>query len=321
LARAPPETVSPTGAYWLEADALGYTFSKAEEAALSMSHSLRRIVLAGSLGLLGIATAGAQGPVKEYLALGDSISFGFNPFTPLGYLPDYQGYPQFVSAALKLNLANASCPGETSTTFFNVFAPDLGCHEYRAASLPLFVTYSGLTQSQADYAVSFLRANPKTRLVTITIGGNDLGLLEDTCDAEFTSPTAIAECEIKGLAPVYAAFARNLIAIYEAIRFKAGYQGPIVAVNYASPDYSNALDTDSLAGLNAIMLGVTAAFGGKVADVFSAFQEASVAGGGLPCATNVGLALPNPGIPLTCNVHPTVAGQQLIAQLVLKALK
>ena len=78
------------------------------------------------------------------------------------------------------------------------------------------------------------------------------------------------------------------------------------------------------AGLDAILLGVTGAFGGRVADAFSAFQQASVLGGGLPCALNVGLALPNPGSPgspLTCNPHPTVAGQQLIAQLVLNALK
>jgi lysophospholipase L1-like esterase len=278
-------------------------------------------LLACSLALVGIATARAEGPAKAYLALGDSVSFGFNPFVALGDLPDYHGYPQFVSASVKLNLANASCVGETSTSFFEVTAPDLGCHEWRAAELPLFVTYSGLSQSQADYAVSFLRANPKTRLVTITIGGNDLGLLQFTCEAEFTSFTDIADCEIKGLTAVYANFARNLIAIYQALRFKAHYQGPIVATNYFSPDYNNALDTESLAGLNAITLGVTAAFRGSVADAFSAFQQASVAGGGLPCAPNVGLALANPGTPLTCNPHPTIAGQQLMAHLVLEALK
>lgn len=47
---------------------------------------------------------------------------------------------------------------------------------------------NSLTQSQLSYAISFLRANPKTRLVTITIGGDDLGLLQDICTAEFTLP-------------------------------------------------------------------------------------------------------------------------------------
>ncbi len=280
-----------------------------------MSNRFRTILFAGIFALLGIARA--EGQPKSYLALGDSVPFGFNPFITLGDLPDYHGYPQFVSGSLNLNLANASCVGETSTSFFDVTAPDLGCHEWRAAGAPLFVTYKRLTQSQADYAVSFLRANPKTGLVTITIGGNDLGLLQATCAA--TSPTDIASCELQGLGAVYAKFAENLIAIYGAIRFRANYEGPIVAVNYFSPDYNNALETGALAGLNSIILSVTAAFGGKVADAFSTFQQASIPGGGLPCAPNVGLALTNPGG--TCNPHPTVLGQQLMAQLVLNALK
>lgn len=283
-----------------------------------MSHQFRKVLLVSVFALLAIVSANGQG--RPYLALGDSVPFGFNPYDPLGDLPDYHGYPQFVSASLNLNLANASCVGETSTSYFDVTAPDLGCHEWRAGGLPLWVTYTGLTQSQADYAVSFLRANPRTRLVTITIGGNDLGLLQFTCQAEFTSLADITACELKGLPTVYAKFAENLIAIYLSIRLEAHYEGHIVVANYFSPDYNNALETESLAGLNAITLGVTAAFGGKVADVFSAFQQASVAGGGLPCAPNVGLALPSPTLPGACDPHPTTKGHQLIAQLVLNAL-
>ena len=58
---------------------------------------------------------------------------------------------------------------------------------------------------------------------------------------------------------------------------------------------------------------------GEVVDAFSAFQQASVVGGGLPC--NVGLAFMNPSIPGACDEHPTVAGQHLIANLVAQALK
>jgi len=202
-----------------------------------VSYHFRNVLFTNSVALLWIATASAQSPAQPYLALGDSVSFGFNPNVTEGDLLDYHGYPQFVSASLNLNLANASCPGETSTSFFDVTAPDLGCHEWRMAGAPLFVTYTSLTESQEDYAVSFLRANPKTKLVTITIGGNDLGLLQATCEMEFTSATAVSECELKGLAAVYARFAGNLISLYSAIRFKADYQGPIVAANYASPDY------------------------------------------------------------------------------------
>src|ERR1700720_564239 len=96
------------------------------------------VLLASVLMLVGIGTARAQKPNKPYLALGDSIPLGFNPLVPLGDLLDYHGYPEYVSQFLPLDLANASCPGETSSSFLNVAAPDRGCHEWRAAGLPLF---------------------------------------------------------------------------------------------------------------------------------------------------------------------------------------
>jgi hypothetical protein len=177
---------------------------------------------------VGIGTAAAQGPVNHYLALGDSIPFGFNPLVPLGDLLDYHGYPQYVTLSLPLDLANASCPGETSSSFLDVTAPDEGCHEWRAASGPLFVTYSDLAQSQLNYTISFLRANPRTRLVTITIGGDDLLLLQDTCAAQSTDPAVITSCELAGLGKVLATFAKNLTAIYVGIRIAGHYEGPIV---------------------------------------------------------------------------------------------
>lgn len=268
----------------------------------------------------GIGTAAAQHP-KLYLALGDSIPFGYNPTVALGDLPDYHGYPQYVSGLLRLALTNASCPGQTSGSFLNVAAPDNGCNEWRAFGLPLFVTYSSLAQSQLDYAVSFLRDNPKTSLVTITIGGDDLLLLEHECTAQNTTPAAIESCVLAGLGDVLLAFAKNLTAIYLAIRIDARYEGPIVAANYFSSDYANAIETTSLSELNEITLGLTTLFGGRVADAFSAFERASTSSSGLPCAPDVGLAFPNPSAPGGCDVHPTLLGQQLIAKLVLQALE
>ena len=149
------------------------------------------------------------------------------------------------------------------------------------------------------------------------LGGDDLLLLKQAC-ATKANPAA---CELEGLGNVLADYARNLTEIYLAIRFGARYEGPIVAANYFSPDYTSALDDIAIASLNAVTLSVSAAFGGKIADVFSAFQAASVAGGGLPCSPAVGLAFPNPAPPGGCNVHPTVAGQKLIANWVVDALK
>ena len=287
-----------------------------------MSYQVKKALLVTVLILCGIGTAAAQS--KPYLALGDSIPFGFNPLIPLNtpnLLSFYYGYPQAVAQAdPALSLANASCPGETSNSFINPAAPDDGCHEWRAA-LPLFVTYSSAAQSQIAYAVSFLRANPTTSLVTLTIGGDDLLLLENTCAASSADPAIIQNCELSGLGKVLANYAKNLTEIYLAIRITAHYRGPIVAVNYFSPDYHNVLETISLIELNGITQALTSAFGGKVADAFSAFQAASVVGGGLPCAPNVGLAFPNPPPFTGCNVHPTKLGQQLMGNLVLQTLK
>jgi GDSL-like Lipase/Acylhydrolase family len=294
-------------------------FRATKEEITAMPHQARRTLFVAVLVLLGIGTAAAQESGKHYLALGDSIPFGYNPSIPLttpDLLSFYHGYPQFVSESAPLDLANASCPGETSSSFLDVAAPDNGCHEWRSA-LPLFVGYNSPFESQLKYAISFLRANPHTSLVTITVGGDDLLLLEQKCVAQSIDPAVIESCELAGLPKVLATFARNLTAIYLAIRIEGHYEGRIVAADYFSPDYGNALETGSLIKLNAITLGLTAVFGGRVADVFSAFQTASLAGGGLPCAAGVGLAFPN--FSGGCDVHPTPLGQQLIAKLVLEA--
>jgi len=278
---------------------------------------IKRAPTCSLLFLLVLAGDLANAQVNPYLALGDSIPFGLNPTVPIGDILDYHGYPQFVASALNFSLANAACPAETSASFINITAPDGGCHLYRASNGPMFVQYSSLNQSQLRFAVAFLRANPSTHLVTITIGGDDLLLLKDACSSQ-RNP---AGCELQGLAKVLGEYARNLTQIYLAIRFEGRDRGPIVAANYFSPDYNNRLDDLAVVSLNAVTLNVTSAFGGKVADVFSAFQAASVAGGGLPCSPAVGLVFPNPTPPGGCNVHPTVAGHQLIANLVINALK
>jgi lysophospholipase L1-like esterase len=281
---------------------------------------MKRVSLLLVLICLAVGSAAAQDPA--YVALGDSIPFGYNPTVPLttpNLLNNYHGYPQYVSEGLRnLTLTNASCPGQTSSSFLKVNGPDNGCNEWRA-NLPLFVAYSSLQQSQLNYAISFLVAHPNTRLLTITIGGDDLLLLSDVCTAQNPgNPAGIESCVLAGLGDVLVTYAKNLTAIYLAIRFQGHYKGPIVAVNYPSPDYTNAIETTALAELNEVTQGLTTLFGGRVADTFSAFAEKSAAYGGLPCADQVGLLFSvAPGV---CDVHPTVLGQQLMGKLVLGAL-
>lgn len=143
----------------------------------------------------------------RYLALGDSIPFGFN----LAFVPDLtrlHGYPEFVSDSVHRNLANASCPGETSGSFLSLSELDLGCKGYRSA-YPLFVSYHG---TQLDYAVQYLKSNPNPRLVTINIGGNDLGLLQISCKGD-------PECALAGLPAVLAKYGANLKRLRSSAAF------------------------------------------------------------------------------------------------------
>jgi hypothetical protein len=233
----------------------------------------------------GTAVAQDRAPFLKhrapYLALGDSVPFGYNPFltrlaeaeiplpltTPVpDLLLSYNGYPEDVSELLELDLANASCPGQTSNSFL-AFVPallDNGCELWRMSGLPLFVTYtSSPWQTQEEYATSFLMAHRDTRLVTITIGGDDLLLLRGTT-CQGLSSTQLQQCVASYILNT---FTTNLTEIYTAIR-STGYDGAIVAVNYASPDYTNADETEAVTALNLTILTVTESFRGKVADAF-----------------------------------------------------
>jgi lysophospholipase L1-like esterase len=240
-----------------------------------------------------------------YLALGDSLAFGYTPLVPLGDLTDYHGYPQLVAQQLTLNLANSSCFGETSGHFLNLAAPDLGCAQWRA-SLPLFVSYSG---TQMNYAENYLSTNKHTGLITIDIGINDLGVLLQSCNNNI-------DCAIAGEPAVLAAYAQHLIDIFLNLR-RTGYSGPIVAVTAYAFNYSDPTELLGIVPLNAILSSITSAFGGKVADVFTAFQAAAAPDGGNTCATGLLVQLTS----TTCDTHPSPAGHALIAQTILKQVQ
>jgi lysophospholipase L1-like esterase len=265
-------------------------------------------------GCFWISTAAAQNPGNaakdtRYLALGDSIAFGYNPTVPVN-LANYEGYPEIVSDAVHEKVANASCVGESSGSFLVAGAPDLGCAQWKSSGLPMWVPYKG---TQMDYAVAYLRSNPNTKLVTINIGGNDLGLLQESCALDVS-------CELAGLPGVLAAYGNNLFNIFLRLRVEGGYKGPIVILTYYAFNYGASANPSEIAAfvaLNGIASGVATAFGGKVADGFGAYFVASIPFGGDPCAAGLLVPLPGGG----CDVHPTVAGQKVLANAVLNVIK
>ena len=154
---------------------------------------VRRLVGIGLAGTAMVATASLMpalpasaspvtGPaaVGSYLALGDSVAFGYVPPQAVP-APNYRsansfvGYPEDVGQALRLGVWNASCPGETTASMLVAGAQSNGCENspgspigYRT-QFPLHVQYQG---TQMDYALKYLAVHRHTQLVTINIGAS-----------------------------------------------------------------------------------------------------------------------------------------------------
>ena len=263
----------------------------------------RSTILSSALIFLfcGLSSADDVPRNTRYLALGDSIAFGYNPLVVPVNLDKYVGYPEIVSDALHRKVANASCFGESSGSFLVLGVPDTGCAQWRAA-LPLKVSYSG---TQMQYALDYLHANlKKTDLITIDIGVNDLGVLLATCNYDLT-------CAGNGLPATLAAYAQHLTAIFGGIR-AAGYKGPIVAVTTYAANYNDPVEVTGLIALNGVLSQVASAYDVQVADAFTAFLVADVPFNGDSCAAGLLIKLPGG----SCDIHPSLAGQTLIAQTV-----
>ncbi len=266
------------------------------------------------IALFALGSASAKNPAgssNDYLALGDSVPFGYIEGAGYEYYypTNFVGYADYTGLALSLNLANGACPGETTGSFLSATAPDNGCREYRLA-FPLHVVYVSFRSTQLAYATGYLQTHPSTQLVTIMLGADDLFLLEQQCNDD---PTCIEN----GAPKVLAAAEANMYAALAALR-ATGYAGAIVIVNYYSLDYTNQFETELTAALNQAITAPASAYGAAVADVFSAFEAAvsNPFAAGQTCAAGL-LNNSNPATnPPTCDVHPSQSGHKLIAQVV-----
>ena len=274
-------------------------------AAVALLATLATALLAGPA--LGSALAAFNRP-QEYLALGNSVAFGFNPLLNMRNADNFIGYPTPVAAALKETLTNPSCPGETSSHFISLAGTDNGCGPYRL-HFPLHVAYS---TSQLAFADGFLQSHPKTLVVSIDIGANDLFVLEGGCGGN-------VNCILSGLPGMLAVLSANLDTIYGHIRNTDSYHHQLVALTYYSLNYSDPLGTNVISQVNQVVAARTLAWGGIVADGFGAFKAASTTFGGDTCAAGLRIVLTSS--PLTCDIHPSPAGRDLLAQAIVNALR
>ncbi len=269
------------------------------------------------IALFALGSASAKDPgdsSNDYLALGDSVAFGFIDQAGYEYYnpTNFVAYADYVGTTLGLNLADAGCPGETTGSFLSSTAPDDGCHLYRSL-FHLHVNYASVKSTQLAFATNYLQSHSDTQLVTINLGANDLFLLEQECNND---PTCIEN----GAPQVFAAAEANMQTSLAALR-ATGYSGVIEIVNYYSLDYSNQFETLLTEGLNQAISAPAAAYGAVIADVFSAFEAAvsNPFAAGNTCVAGL-LNASNPAtIPPTCDVHPSQSGHKLIAQVIVGA--
>lgn len=280
------------------------------------------MLVAGVIGA-GAASAQAAGTPavtagSRYLALGDSVTFGYQESAVVP-APNYKnassflGYPELLGKELHLTVANAACPGETSISLINPSGPSNGCESSPGAphvgyrrSFPLHVKYKG---SQLAYAVSYLRAHKNVRLVSLMIGANDLFRCQETTKDGCTSKSEQQA--------VFSTVSHNVRKILSAIRTKAHYGGQLAIVNYYSLDYSSSFITGIVKALNTTVDGAAKPFQAEIANGFAEFKLASLRSGSNPCTA--GLLTQTGGG--TCGVHPSYAGQSLLAQAVEKAIR
>ncbi|MEO8596799.1 MAG: SGNH/GDSL hydrolase family protein [Candidatus Solibacter sp.] len=262
----------------------------------------------------------------DYLALGDSVPFGMDitllPTGPGQALPtpsDFTGYPEVVADIehwqKSKKFVNAACPGETSGSFLDVNATDNGCHSVHLLpvepySLPAFKPTIGLHTdyggSQMNYAVAQLTSNKHIKLVSLSIGANDFLLLVAICRND-------QACIGSHYAEVMGKYQTNLTQILAKLR--AVYDGDLVLLTYYAPSGEFIPVANDL---NSIAEGVGTAFRAKIADGFGAFDAVSKHFDGDAC--DAGLLIRMPDDSGTCDIHPNLAGQGLLAAAIEAAI-
>ena len=257
-------------------------------------------------------------PGSRYLALGDSVTFGYMeptvvPAPNYADAASFPGYPEQLGARLHLSVANAACPGETSASLVNASAPSNGCESnpshnsaanYR--NHPLHVKYKG---SQLAFALSYLKSHHDVRLVTLMIGANDFFLCQET-----TSDGCASTAE-RGATT--ASVTKNIHTILSAIRNRAHYTGQLVIVNYYSLNYSSAAVNAQSQLLNRVQDAAAKPFGVKYADGYGELRAASAHSGENTCTAGLLTQLSAGG----CGIHPSYAGQALLSAALEKAIR
>lgn len=268
------------------------------------------------------AAPSAPLPVKagaRYIALGDSLAFGYReaanlPAPTYNKAHSFVGYPEIVAKDLNLKLNNGSCPGETTGSMIRTKAASNGCEHgvgnvgpgYRS-HYPLKSEY---LRSQLDWAIDILKFYRGARLVTVSLGADDVALCQKTTADHCTSPAEISA--------MVTTVKNHMAQILYRLRQGALYKGQIVLVNDYSPNYADPVETNLVKQMNAAFDSSAAKWHAQVAQSFGAFQSAAAQTNGDGCAAGLLTILQSAATP--CGAAPSMAGQVVLASAVEQAV-
>lgn len=248
--------------------------------------------------------AGLVGPRAIYLALGDSLAFGYQPGLAWkhGYADDW--FADDLARKGTRHLENLGCVGETLATFMG----------HGACRLRTFrkVRYVG---SQLSAALSFIRQHAgQVSPVTLDIGANDVLRYFNFRTCQVITPAA-------GINATLTQFDDDLSAVLSQLKSALDGQGDLFVMNYYFP-LQNACykrlggDRPAFRRLmrlveqfNAHLRRDATALGLRVADVFGAYGGASAPNPHL-CRYTWVCSGKRPGEA----IHPSDAGYRVIYQ-------
>lgn len=232
--------------------------------------------------------ASLLGPKQHYLALGDSLAYGYQPDLDFS-----DGYADDFYSNLKLHgtssFANMGCPAETSSTFING-----GC---TFSLIRKYIYFS----NQLDAAVDYLHYYAgQVSPVTLDIGANDIlpDINKSTCaiSPNFQTHLQTVDNNLKKVI---------LPALKSALTVNGRVTGDLLIMNYYDPYQNRCPKTIPYIQMVNQHLAADVVGYGNIVDVFSAFG---------------GAASPNPN---TCNytwicsifsdIHATDKGYSVIA--------
>jgi lysophospholipase L1-like esterase len=293
--------------------------------------------------LVAPATSAAQSrPGSDYLALGDSLAYGYQAARFNAQFPNVNeatfntGYVDRLSFWLRLRnpsikTTNDGCPGESTESFIRggrgpgtgfTFVPNPAfCGDQPAPGVGAIYSKAWLHHfypgTQLADALAFLAAHPNTNPITIDLGSNDVLIFLRQCGFGAV-PGCITPQSIGAL---YARIGANMATILGALR-AAAPQAEIVVLGFYNAYPMLLPGGDATArDLNRVVRSAAVSYGARFADPLGVFNPSILTGA--PEATDIPTicVLTNqcPGgvfSPLSpgADIHPTNAGYSELAR-------